>query len=274
MAYREKLALHESDGTACFSNNAETAHIFTPAHWHEAYEILYIRRGSGTQKINEETVSLQTGDVVIIRPGDIHATSTQADAGCDVDVVQFLHGVVPDTVPVSELLLSGVCHFPELDSLFWELCHGQPRPFPGGLLCRNGLILVLIGRLLEKSTPGVKAECSGKMREVCRYLEQTQDLRLQQTAAHFGYSPEHLSRKFRSEMQTPYRDYCEELRTRRAVRLLAHTRLSVAAVGERLGYSDSGSFIRAFKRVYGITPYVYRKLHVPVARKPSDDISD
>ena len=46
---------------------------------------------------------------------------------------------------------------------------------------------------------------------------------------------------------------------RRAIVLLSDETLPLTAVSEQLGYSDSGCFIRAFRRAYGITPGAYRK---------------
>ncbi len=61
-------------------------------------------------------------------------------------------------------------------------------------------------------------------------------------------------------MWMPYREWCEQLRMRRATKLLHDQQSSIAQIAELLGYSDSSSFIRAFKRIYGITPYQYSRL--------------
>jgi AraC-like DNA-binding protein len=82
---------------------------------------------------------------------------------------------------------------------------------------------------------------------------------LQQTAARFNYSPEHLSRKFRNEVGISYRSYCEQVRMRRAIALLSDEAADLSVIAETLGYSDSSCFIRAFRQVYGITPGAYRK---------------
>ena len=44
----------------------------------------------------------------------------------------------------------------------------------------------------------------------------------------------------------------------RAKRLLAATPMSVAAIGEALGYESTGAFIRAFRRHFGVTPSAIR----------------
>ena len=102
--------------------------------------------------------------------------------------------------------------------------------------------------------------------DICRYMEQTDDLSLSGVAEKFGYSPEHLSRRFHAEKGISYRSYCDQIRMRRASVLLQREPGNLAFVAERLGYSDESSFIRAFKRMYGITPRVYCQRHLPISQ--------
>ncbi|MEE0807660.1 MAG: AraC family transcriptional regulator [Acutalibacteraceae bacterium] len=39
---------------------------------------------------------------------------------------------------------------------------------------------------------------------------------------------------------------------------------SLAEIADRLGYCSASSFIRAFKRAYGMTPHAYRRTHFPL----------
>ena len=90
------------------------------------------------------------------------------------------------------------------------------------------------------------------------YTKEETDIRLENVAAYFNYSPEHLSRKFHREMGISYRDWCNRILMDRAVYLLKSEDNTIAFIAESLGYSDESSFTRAFKRMYGITPSTYR----------------
>ena len=59
-------------------------------HWHNSYELLYVRRGCGEQQINSERIRFKPGDAVIIRPGDIHTTYATSEGGAEIDVIQFI----------------------------------------------------------------------------------------------------------------------------------------------------------------------------------------
>jgi len=47
----------------------------------------------------------------------------------------------------------------------------------------------------------------------------------------------------------------------RGAHLLIGTRLSIAEISARLGYSDRSKFEKAFKRVRGMTPTEFRRRH-------------
>jgi len=82
---------------------------------------------------------------------------------------------------------------------------------------------------------------------------------LEDAANHIHYSAVHLSRIFKKVTdQTPLQ-YMIHLRVHEACRLLlSEQSLSVAAVGERVGYEDPFYFSRMFHKYIGVYPSEYR----------------
>nr|WP_256099310.1 AraC family transcriptional regulator [Vibrio sp. Scap16] len=58
---------------------------------------------------------------------------------------------------------------------------------------------------------------------------------------------------------TTYKAIKESLVIEFAKRVISQQCYSIADVALHLGYADASQFIRAFKRVYGITPYQWQK---------------
>jgi len=75
-------------------------------------------------------------------------------------------------------------------------------------------------------------------------------------ATHLGLSERTLRRKLDSEGKT-FRGLMDEHRRKRAINLLMTEDLPVAQIAEALGYTESASFIRAFKRWTGMSPRQY-----------------
>lgn len=263
--YQESLSIYsQTQQLTLLFNNTSHAGVMADPHWHNAWEILFIRRGWGDQQINAERLSFHPNDIVVIRPGDVHRTDALSDKGCDIDVLHFTESMLPDGSSVRIQLSSGVFH-PEpahIGQLFDMMRQYTPYQHPGRDMAMGGLVQALIG-LVQMGTPPDFRRYSPFIEAVCAWAKHTKDLQLSTAAARFGYSPEHLSRTFHSETGISYRLYCDRLRMRRAASLL-NGPSSMSEIAEQLGYSDASSFIRAFRQMYGITPGVYRRLCKPV----------
>lgn len=84
-------------------------------------------------------------------------------------------------------------------------------------------------------------------------------IRLGDLAESLAVSERTLSRRFQQALgQTPIA-YLQTLRIDYAKRLLETSRLSVEAVGEKVGYGDLSTFRRLFKRETGLTPKDFQK---------------
>lgn len=76
-------------------------------------------------------------------------------------------------------------------------------------------------------------------------------------AESLNLSCRNLQRKF-SERNTSYREILDETRKDLAISYLQNKNLSINEITYQLGFSDSRSFGRAFKRWTGVSPSVYR----------------
>ena len=266
--YCEQLVLPKELFEVKFlSNRASYARQMVDLHWHEAYEILYVRRGWGEQRINSEVFAFHPTDVIVISPGDIHATTALSDDGCDMDVVHFTGTLLGGSAETAELLRSGVIrraghNMERILDCFATAKRGEGLENEWAF---KGLAHMLVGSLVGlRKKAGEPSSSSPELKAIQTYLEEAEDLSLKSVAAKFGYSEEHLSRKFRKELGINYREWCGRLRMRRALSMLKEDGQSIAGIAERLGYCDESSFIRAFKRVYGVTPYACMKKCVTI----------
>ncbi|WP_369406043.1 helix-turn-helix transcriptional regulator [Spiribacter halobius] len=85
------------------------------------------------------------------------------------------------------------------------------------------------------------------------------ELSLEAIAAEVGASPRTLNRVFTREFGMSVATARQHLRMRSA-KACMETGDSVQATARRLGYRDTGSFIDAFRRAFGLTPGSYREI--------------
>ncbi|WP_431954667.1 helix-turn-helix domain-containing protein [Nocardia lijiangensis] len=80
---------------------------------------------------------------------------------------------------------------------------------------------------------------------------------LPRVAAALFLSSRTLSRRLNAE-GTSFRALVDEVRRARSEQLLGRTRLTTEEIASRLGYAESASFIRAFRRWNGCPPQEFR----------------
>lgn len=74
-------------------------------------------------------------------------------------------------------------------------------------------------------------------------------------------SPSYFSRLFTKSTGENFSSYLSRTKIEWAKQLLETSDLSVAQIGEELGFQEPGYFIKQFKRFEGATPLHYRKFY-------------
>ena len=99
------------------------------------------------------------------------------------------------------------------------------------------------------------------VRQLVGYIETHygEELHLAALAAQNYVNANYLSVLFKKYTGVPFGEYLARCRLRAAAQLLTGTGKSIAVIAEQCGYQDYGSFIRSFKRTYGMPPGLYRR---------------
>ena len=84
------------------------------------------------------------------------------------------------------------------------------------------------------------------------------DPSLEHVAVQLGLTPRTLQRKLQ-ELGTSHNELLEQMRRQLAMRYLREREMAICEVAYLLGFSESSSFHRAFKRWTGLTPKEFRK---------------
>ena len=101
----------------------------------------------------------------------------------------------------------------------------------------------------------------GKIERVKRFLERNYNKKVSlKTAAKTVYlSPKYLSRVFKNRTGMKFNEYKLRVKTERAKEFLNQGEYNINQIAYKLGYKNSESFMRLFKKNTGYTPTAYRK---------------
>lgn len=80
-------------------------------------------------------------------------------------------------------------------------------------------------------------------------------------AKHFGYNEKYLSHMFHSVAGIPLKQYILQKNMETAKCILTDTNDTIREISEQLGFRDSHNFMKAFKKIVGLTPTQYRNAY-------------
>jgi len=255
-------------------------------HCHEFYELVYVRRGGGTNIIESHPYPMLPGDCFLMRPEDRHAYGGPADFG--IVNVLFLPAVFSAEDWQRLLDLPGLRAYLEpgrhraphkltlvpsdarraescCDRLIAELAPDATGP-GRHLLARAALteLLVVISRA-SAAYGGLPAhEHSSDDNPIAEALtilhrEFRNPLTVTELADAVGLTANWFGERFKAATGMTVHDYLARLRIEAARTTLEEDDHDITSVALAVGYDDPSYFARIFRRHTGITPRAYRQ---------------
>ena len=139
---------------------------------------------------------------------------------------------------------------------------------PSGRLYGEALSAALAARLRARYSHGptlpehVRSALSGtQVERICEYIRTNLavDMGVAELAELVNLSPHYFSMQFRRALGVPPHQYVLQQRIAEARRLLAAGQMTLSELASSLGFADQSHFSRAFRRITGMTPRVYRR---------------
>ncbi|GAA3400922.1 helix-turn-helix domain-containing protein [Paenibacillus hodogayensis] len=259
------------------------AHRITPFtmplhHYHDAYELYYMRSGERFYFIKDRTYRIRPGDLVLIDKHVLHKTQHITDTherillhyrdgfldamtvDCDWNPRSvFAHPVIRLNLK-QQAVVEGL-----LDKLLAESKLQTPES-PVYLKVALTELLLYAGRCAREQADGaVRSEPDNPMFErisaVAAYINDhyADDLSLTLLSGLFHINPHYLSRIFNKVTGFSFVEYVNLVRLKEAQRLLLTRGPNVTEVAESVGFESLSHFGRVFKASMGMSPKEYRK---------------
>ncbi|MBL8025002.1 MAG: helix-turn-helix domain-containing protein [Fibrobacteres bacterium] len=253
------------------------------AHWHPVYHILYYFKGVGRLYLRDSILTIAPGSAVFISPNEKHEFIGCRDHDHEYAEVTFSlldQNRVPSIEPFSELFkcfgYQLDCANPvkfkrkEGDSLHCALKGIEYIGFtPPTEQNRVNSITIQLLNIIEiaakaagkpfqivKQTGTVRSSTVSAIIEYVNTHFQS-EIRLEALAEKYGWSREHLSRKFHAETGELLRDYIQNLRLTVAEKMLTTDSMPIKEIAAKVGIEDVFYFTKLFKKKYGSPPAKY-----------------
>ena len=250
-----------------------------PVHWHDEFEIIYVRSGFLAVSISGESYIGKTGDAFVVSPGNLHLMGSQTGT---VDYYTFLFPLKYISFRTDDMLdeklleplNSGhlmIC--PRVKDTAKELCEqlieiyeAKKDESESKITTQVRTKIILLQFILEMWKKGfvIENDTSGRNtveKEMVSYIQQnfTGKISLREFGEQFHLSEKYISRYFKEHFHITLSQYVTYLRLEHAKQLLQDTDIPVTDVAMQSGYQNVSYFIRSFKKTYGVSPLKYRK---------------
>ena len=240
-------------------------------HTHACSELFFITGGRGRFQIQKEDFPVSVNDLVIVNTGVPHAETSQIDNPLEY-IVLGVEGLEAFADTGGCLLLHLRVGWDELLTCLRMILQEARGAQPGsGSVCQRLLEIILL-RLMRREdfslSPALAPRRPGRRgsREcdlVRRYIDNhfKENLTLDQLAAIAHINKYYLVHSFRKEFNTSPINYLIARRIQESRFLLSETDHTLSQIAQILGFSSLSYFSQSFRRLEGINPKEYRKLH-------------
>ena len=259
----------------------------TPPHSHDFLVLTYFERDGGSLRLGDREWQIEAGDVYLIAPGEVaNPSGLEAAEGWGVFFPpEVLGSQAPGTFlswrahPLLFPFVRGAAggaqrlKVPPEERASWcerllaldlELSQRQDG-YREAVLAHLTLLLVSLSRLAADVVGDLRLKDETLLAEVFGFIEDHyhEPISLRDVARAVSLSRGHLTTVVRRKTGRTVQEWIAERRMAEARRLLVETDLSVEEVGRRVGYGESGYFVRSFRRTHGATPLAWRRAGRP-----------
>lgn len=262
---------------------------YTPTflHKHDFFEIIFVLNGKCSQTISMTRKDFTEGDVIFIAPGVYHTMEVFDDNSIVFNILlrkstfsQMFIPLMKGNNLLNEFFSEGLYHSQQIDYVIFHsggehLIDSQKEmlyvyhehlfhdAYSDQILI--GMLTQLSGKMMRYYRNTMESSYRDKNThqpenfKVMHYMQNhLADVTLQDIADHFGFSLSYCSRLIKATTGQSFNNWKRLLRIQKAQQLLVNTTKSVADISTILGYENTETFIRAFKKELHITPAKYR----------------
>lgn len=254
-------------------------------HFHAEFQISLIVRGFGKRIIGDAMHTIEEGELTLLGSNLPHVWQYDQDANTEIHVIvvhfredfaglEFMQK--PEMRAIRFLLARAAQGLQFRGSARQEVSKVLKRlPNQKGFKRMLGLIEILD---VLANTKDVKAICSSgvkpaegrldieRLRRVCAFVDENlpESITRDEVASVAHLSPSAFSRFFKQHTGTTFQAFLNERRISAACQLLSNSELSMTEIAMQVGFSNTTSFNRTFRRLKDQSPSEYKQALIGV----------
>lgn len=247
-------------------------------HWHNGYKLILMLKGKADFHIKQQVYSLVRGNLVFLRPEDIHQLRCQEEdqecviislsegwllehstnQTCLLDCFRRTEENRPDIIQLGEHQIG---EFMSLTKHLMEDLAGQE--FGDELLasCHATALVLMADRMAGKIRQRPENGMSLLVQQTVQYVQEHihEQILVEDLAGTLYHNRSHISRMFRENMGISLQQYIINQRLAIAMQALQEGK-SLTEASETAGFGNYANFIRTFSKHVGVSPGRYQRM--------------
>lgn len=254
--------------------------------YHDEFELVYMQEiDRGTFYIDDQTISVRTNDLILIKPRIPHFLKVESTRPCRFIVLKFSFAKTDEerisNISVNDFLSfisdnndfggffklsSNYCS--NISTIMQQIMHEDKSPDGESNFLRSLLtmeLFVWLSRSLREQWESNLATKGHKLQEILEsaklFIDKNYnaDISLSDIAGYVYISTSHFARVFKKHYGISPIQYLLSVRIENAKSLLEETNLKVGDIASSVGFSAQQRFNDIFKKHMGVSPTEYRQ---------------
>ncbi|MBR2449624.1 MAG: AraC family transcriptional regulator [Clostridia bacterium] len=243
-------------------------------HDHKFYEIIYITQGNIKHIVNGEWLNLKLGDILFLRPNDLHLYIRENEVKCSHrDLIiekkffeemcnwlnaDLLKTYYSPTLPFKVSMSSE--QIIALEEHIKRINQSNLDDFEKKMTLTKSLVIDLLTKLYTKITTDT---FNSSYPQLINRIIETANVNyanpIHTILKTFNYDKSYICRQFKKHVGMTMTDYVNNLRLNYVISQLALTRKNILDISYEAGFHSVSYLNHLFKKKYGVTPSEYRK---------------
>lgn len=235
-------------------------------HYHDMYEIYFLKHGSRTLFINEDIYPTNANTVYLLKPYNLHRS--EGNGNFEGFCIHFSEAwmdkyfSVAFKIQLLECFSSPVLNLnsncaAEFKNILEKLLNSKP--------CNYAVYFPILLNILNQQTSAHSVKINsniahGIMPDIIDYINKnfTVIKNIDQLAKKFYLSKNYLGSLFKQQTGSSFIKYINTLKIQFACYRLSSTDYSIQNIAKECGFESTAYFCRIFKKIMGCSPSQYR----------------
>ena len=255
-------------------------------HWHNEFEIIYIKKGNGLISIDLDYYEVKARDIILILPGQLHSIEQEGINSMEYENMIFSTDLLASKyddvcnnlyftpmnkrlIQLPSILNQENCDYYNkvaycLDNID-DISDASPNAYE---LSIKGYLFQFFSHIFNSLSKVVvpsakKIKSLDKLKLIIKYVENNyaNSITIDDMAKLCDFSQSHFMKFFKNNMDVSFIEYLNSYRLTIASRLLISSSSSILAIAMESGFDNLSYFNRLFKKRYDMTPSKFRKMY-------------